>query len=411
MTTTTTRTRVLGVPSTVVALMLVVSCAESDGPLTGRWAGIVEANDTQVPFEFDIVEEGETLRAAFFDGDRRVSSTSGRRDGDTVRIGFAQYGAELVAHLRRGQLEGTYERGTRTPYPIRATRADHEPPAPTAGPVPDISGEWTIPHDSSKGERAWRLLVRQTGAEVSAAILRVDGDTGTLTGRYRDGIFLLSHFSGARPLRLAVTPGPDGSLTLRQNAQAALKAYRRDDERTRAVPAPTDPTAHTRVKDPQARLTFQFPDLTGRVVSQDDFRGKVLLVNVTGSWCPNCHDEAPFLVELDRTYRDRGLAVVAFAFEEEDQLKAPTRLQAFIRNFGITYPVLLAGLPEQVAEKVPQAENLNAFPTTLFVARDGRIRAIHAGFASPASGAFFTKGKDEIVAMVERLLAESPPQT
>lgn len=113
---------------------------------------------------------------------------------------------------------------------------------------------------------------------------------------------------------------------------------------------------------------------------QDDFRGKVLLVNVTGSWCPNCHDEAPFLVELERTHRDRGLA-------------------------------LLAGLPEQVAEKVPQAENLNAFPTTLFVARDGRIRAIHAGFASPASGAFFTKGKEEIVATVERLLAESPPQT
>jgi hypothetical protein len=73
--------------------------------------------------------------------------------------------------------------------------------------------------------------------------------------------------------------------------------------------------------------------------------------------------------------------------------------------------VLLAGLPEQLADKVPQAENLNAFPTTLFVARDGRIRSIHAGFASPASGAFFAKGKDEIVAVVERLVAEPPPQT
>lgn len=400
----------MGAPSTFVALALVVSCAGPAGPLTGRWAGIVEANKTEVPFEFEIVEEGNAIRASFFDGDVKVTSTGGQRRGDEVRLAFAQYGAELVAHVRNGQLEGTYTRGTRAPYPIRATRANADKAAP-AGEVPDIAGEWTIPHDSTKGERAWRLLVRQTGPDVSAAILRVDGDTGTLTGRYQDGTFLLSHFSGARPLRLAITRKADGSLTLLQNTQTELTAYRIDDERTKALPTPTDPAAHTRVKDPQARFAFQFPDVNGHAVSQDDFRGKVLVVNITGSWCPNCHDEAPFLVELDRTYRDRGLAVVALAFEEEDQLAAPVRLRAFMRNFGITYPVLLAGLPEQLGEKVPQAENLNAFPTTLFVARDGRIRSIHAGFASPASGAFFAKGKDEIVSIVERLLAEPPPQT
>jgi thiol-disulfide isomerase/thioredoxin len=406
-----TRTRRLSVPSTIIALALVGSCARTEGPLTGRWAGIVEANKTEVPFEFEIVEESDAIRASFFDGDLRVTSTGGQRNGDEVRLAFAQYGADLVGTVRNGQLEGVYNRGMRAPYPIRATRMSAgTATSPVAG-VPNIAGEWTIPHDSAKGEKAWRLLVRQNSADVSAAILRVDGDTGTLTGRYRDGQFLLSHFSGARPLRLEVTPARDGTLTLLMNKQTELTAHRVEGELSKALPAPTDPAAHTRIKDPEARFAFQFPDLTGRQVSQDDFRGKVLVVNITGSWCPNCHDEAPFLVELDRTYRDRGLAVVALAFEEEDQLAAPVRLRAFMRNFGITYPVLLAGLPEQLADKVPQAENLNAFPTTLFVARDGRIRSIHAGFASPASGAFFAKGKDEIVAVVERLVAEPPPQT
>lgn len=404
-------TRRLGIRSVLIATALVTACARPEGPLTGRWSGFVEANKTEVPFEFDIVEEGDVIRASFFDGDLRVTSTGGHRSGDEIRIAFAHYGAELVAHLRDGQLQGMYTRGTRAPYPIRATRADAATPTPPGGDVPSIAGEWTIPHDSTKGERAWRLLVRQTGPEVSATILRVDGDTGTLTGRYRDGQFLLSHFSGARPMRLEIRRKPDGSLLLLQNQQTALTAYRADDERVTPLPSPSDPAAHTRVKDPGARFTFQFPDLSGRPVSQDDFRGKVLVVSITGSWCPNCHDEAPFLVELERTYRDRGLAVVAFAFEEEDQLASPVRLRAFNEHYGITYPVLLAGLPEQLAEKVPQAENVNAFPTTMFVARDGRLRAIHAGFASRASGAFFMKGKDEIVSMVERLLAEPPPQT
>lgn len=407
----TSRMRLIGARSALVLIGLAVSCARPEGPLTGRWAGIVEANKTEVPFEFEIVEDGEAIRASFFDGDLRVTSTDGQWYGDEVRLAFAQYGAELVAHVRSGQLVGMYNRGTRVPYPIRAIRADAGKAAPPPGAVPDIAGEWTIPHDSTKGERAWRLLVRQAGADVSAAILRVDGDTGTLTGGYRDGGFLLSHFSGARPLRLEITPQADGSLALLQNKQTELKAYRADDAQARALPTPSAPAAHTRVKDPQARFTFQFPNVNGHSVSHDDFRGKVLVVSITGSWCPNCHDEAPFLVELDRNYRERGLAVVAFSFEEEDQLTAPVRLRAFMRTYGITYPVLLAGLPEQLAEKVPQAENLNAFPTTLFVGRDGRIRSIHAGFASPASGAFFSKGKNEIIGTVERLLAEPPPQT
>lgn len=385
------------------------SCAASPTGLDGSWDGVVVVNAVEIPFTFELNEEGGALSAAFFDGDLRVPSTSGVREGDRLTVAFAQYGTRLVASVVDGRLEGRYERGTRgAAYAFRATRATASVRSADAA-VPAIAGDWIIPHESSKGERAWRLVVQQDGSTVSAAILRVDGDTGALTGSFRDGTFILSHFSGARPMLLEATLTPDGSLSLLQNRQTNLVAYRATDARAQAAPAPTDPLGHTRVRDPNAVFTFRFPDLHGRMVSQADFAGKVLVVNMTGSWCPNCHDEAPFLTALDRQYRDQGLAVVAFAFEEADQLKNPERLQAFIRRFAITYPVLLAGVPEDLAEKVPQAENLNAFPTTIFVGRDGRIRAIHAGFASRATGAFHTKGQEEITAIVTALLAE--PQT
>ena len=136
------------------------------------------------------------------------------------------------------------------------------------------------------------------------------------------------------------------------------------------------------------------------------FAGKVVILSVTGSWCPNCHDEAPFLAELYRAYRDRGLEVVALSFEEEAQLKDPTRLRAFVQQYGIDYPVLLAGLPDSAPAALPQVEHLDSFPTTLFLGRDGRLRATHAGFPSPASGDFYTKAREEITATVERLLLE-----
>jgi thiol-disulfide isomerase/thioredoxin len=136
------------------------------------------------------------------------------------------------------------------------------------------------------------------------------------------------------------------------------------------------------------------------------FKNKVVLVNIGGSWCPNCHDEAPFLGELYRKYRSQGLEIVLLSFEEAAQLEKPTRLRAFIKRYGIEYTVLVAGEPGQLNEKVPQAENLNAFPTTFVLGRDGRVRGVHAGFASPAAGAFHEQTKKEISDEVERLLAE-----
>ena len=251
--------------------------------------------------------------------------------------------------------------------------------------------------------------MRQKGAEVSAAILRVDGDTGALTGEWRDGKFVLSHFSGARPNLLEVTPAADGSLEIVQNGRTKLTALRPASARAQGLGEPTDPFHHTGVKDPSAPLTIAFPDLDGRTVSLSDarFRGKVVVLAISGSWCPNCHDEAPFLEELYRQYRAQGLEVVALSFEEADQLKTLARLRAFIKQYGIDYTVLVPGEPAQLAEKLPQAENLNSWPTTFFLGRDGRVRGVHAGFAGRASGEFYTQTKREVTSLVESLLAES----
>jgi thiol-disulfide isomerase/thioredoxin len=394
-----------GVVALVLSAVLSPGCSATS--IDGRWDAVVVVNDVEIPFRFEIAQTASSVRGSFFNGDERIESTSGRFADGTLTLAYDHYATRLEARLVDGRLEGRYERARGAPYAFRATPAT----APTAASAdaPSIGGLWHIPVKSSKGEAAWRFIVHQNGSDVSAAILRVDGDTGALTGRYRDGKFVLSHFSGQRPALMEVTLQPDGSLALLQNRRTKMTAVREEEANERRVAAPTDPSRHSFARSRTERFTFSFPDADGRVVSSEDerFRHKVVVVSITGTWCPNCHDEAPFLSELYEKYRGIGLEIVALSFEEAAQLKDPARLKAYAARYGIGYPMLLAGLPDQLTEKVPQIENLNSFPTTIFLGRDGLVREVHAGFPSKASGRFYTETLDSIRHLVEELLSET----
>jgi thiol-disulfide isomerase/thioredoxin len=406
------------------ALLLgaLLSLAGAAAPVTassvsGLWDATVQLGALEVPFKFGIDAGVASASGWFFNGKEHVSSTSGSFDGAHLILDFASYAKRLDARLTAdGALEGVYTPttpgSTVQPYTFHAHRAATGAAASTER-APDIAGLWIVPTQSGKaGEKAWRFIVSQSGVQITAAVLRVDGDSGALTGTWKSGKVLLSHFDGARPSVIEVSPAADGALQLavrdRSGADVNLTAYRPPQAQSKGVPDAADPALHTRVRDPQEPFQFNFPDLNGHPVSNTDprFRGKVLVVDIAGSWCPNCHDEAPFLESLYRKYHARGLEVVTLSFEEAEQLANPVRLRSFIQQFGLTYTVLLAGTTDELHAKLPQAVGLDAYPTTFFVGRDGRVRAVHAGFAAPATGAFNADLKNDFTARIEKLLAE-----
>ena len=383
--------------------------------VAGLWDATINYNGAEIPFKLELSGDGANVKGWFFNGDDREVSNSGKLENGSLVLNFDSYLAKLTATIKDGVLDGEYGPLLKKNYAIHATRASA---ARTAKPqsnvaAPSIAGQWDLLGvASSKGEKAWRLILRQSGADISGAILRVDGDTGTLTGSYKDGHFVLSAFSGARPALLILKPGTDGTLDVSLNALhgfTEMKAVRFEEARTKGLPEPTDPTTHTTVKNPNEPFPFSFPDLKGNIVSNTDprFRGKVVLINITGSWCPNCHDEAPFLASIYDKYHGQGLEVVALSFEEADQLKDPTRLRAFIKEYGIKYTVLLGGETDSAKAKLTQAVNWDAWPTTFFVGRDGLVRGVHAGFPSPGSGELYRQAKEEFTTKVEKLLAEN----
>jgi thiol-disulfide isomerase/thioredoxin len=385
---------------------LATHSAEPQGAaVDGVWDATVQLKDAVVPFKLRLSGDAAHVQATYFDGERPVRASTGGvfKDGQ-LHVDFASYASKLDAHLDGEGLEGTIGA-----LPFEAHR--HVEKAAIKG-APSINGVWEVPVDTAKGEKAWRLIVDQKPAGVYATILRIDGDTGTISGRYDGQAFALSRFAGERPTSLKITPNADGSLSLiliDQQGARELKAVRPAEARKAGLGAPTDPTHHTSVQSAAETFRFSGKDLDGKAISNLDprFKGKVVLLNIMGSWCPNCHDEAPFLAELDAKYRAKGLRIVGLDFEgAQEQIDDPSRLKAFIARYGLKYTVLIGGVRSQVNEKLPQAVNLNAWPTTFFIGRDGKVHGTHVGFPSRGSGPYEKQARADIDHEIETLLAE-----
>jgi thiol-disulfide isomerase/thioredoxin len=389
--------------------------AFSASNITGLWDAKIVANQLEIPFRFEIAQNGNQVQGFFFEGDRKIASSSGSLSGGHLILEYDILETTLEVTFLDDQFAGTYrfKRSNGQPLLIRARRFV---PAPAdASSASAISGSWEmrrVPQEvkTASDNQTWNLFLRQSGAEVSGSILRVDGDTGFLIGRWQNGRLVLSHFAGQGPLLFEAKLNADRTLAISLNRGANYIAVSKSEARAKGVPDPPDPTRYTSVKDPTVPLRFSFPGLDGKIVSNTDprFKGKVVLLAIGGSWCPNCQDEASFLVDLYKEFHSQGLEIVGLMFEADaDPALAWPRVQTFIRRFGIPYPMLLAGTPDDINQRIPQLVNFGAYPTSIFLGRDGRVRSVHAGFASQATGQEYVRLKGEVRGLVQRLLTEN----
>jgi thiol-disulfide isomerase/thioredoxin len=380
--------------------------------VNGLWDAIVVSGKAEIPFRFEIDQNGSQVQGFFFEGEKKIGSSSGSFENGELKLNYDFLNTDLDATFDGRALHGSYRnlRPNAKPLEFRAVKFV----AQTAGTTgaPKVDGYWemfrTAP-DNSKLPVSWRLYLRQSGAEVSGAILKTSGDSGFLTGHWDHGKLTMSHFAGERPLLFEATLGKDAILSITLDKQFTYKAARSNDALAAGIPVPPDPSRFTSVKDPTERFHFGGPDLNGKVVNESDprFAGKVVMLTIGGSWCPNCHDEAPSLVDLYKDFHAQGLEIVGLNFEVEPEFAdAKPRVQTFIKRYGIQYPMLIPGTPDQVADKMPQLVNFGVYPTTIILGRDGRVRSVHAGFASLATGEEHTRLLREERDLVKQLLAE-----
>lgn len=180
-----------------------------------------------------------------------------------------------------------------------------------------------------------------------------------------------------------------------------------------AVPDPIfelrNPDSLTFIKPEYDQINFSLPDLNNALVSLNDekFKNKVIIVQLLGSWCPNCLDETKYLNTLYERYKADGLEIVGLAFERtKSKAKAIENLQALIRRTNLNYTLLLGGSTrdESPEEVLPMLNHVMSFPTTIFIDKNKNVRKIHTGFYGPGTGDYYTQFKKETEAFVELLL-------
>jgi thiol-disulfide isomerase/thioredoxin len=326
---------------------------------------------------------------------------------DSIVFEMADYAAAIRARLAGDSLTGFYRnvgnRGPRT-IPFRATRGAW----PVARPAPALVGTWDATLNPLERPSPRVIELRTTERGLEGTIISNSGDYGLFWGGAAADSFAMAHFDGSYVYLLTGRVAGD---TLRGVFHAGLRTQTPFVAvRSTGRPHLTPPTEVVRA-DTSGPFTFAFPSVDGGMVTSDDprFRGKVVIVDIIGTWCPTCHDAAPALVDLYRRYHARGLEIVGLAYEVTGDTAADGALVRRYRDkFGITFPLLLAGVNDSDSpnETQPQLAGPIAFPTTIFLDRTGRVRKVHAGFYGPATGAAHEALVRDFDATVEALLAE-----
>jgi peroxiredoxin len=389
--------------------------APADAAPLGQYRAVLSVAGGDLPFGLELARENGVLVAWLINGPERVRVPDVQLDGDRLTMHMPGYPHRLEARFVDARFEGAVEllrpRGV-----IKSIRVVAMPgqawrffPKPDAEPM-DFSGRWALTFRDEEGaESAAIAELTQAGHVVTGTVLRASGDDRYIAGEARGDTLFLSRFDGGSAYLYLGRLGPDGTLAgdFHSGGGAHETWSGRRDPEARLE----DPAQMTALKPGASSLEFTFPDLGGSPITFPgaQFAGKVVLITIGGSWCPNCHDEAVFLRELLATRRAQGLEVIQLMFEyTPDFASAAASARAFAEKFSIDYPVLIAGTTSDndVLKKLPQLQSFGAYPTLFIFDRKGSWRRTHAGFSGPATGAHYRELDRDLTAFVDQLLKE-----
>lgn len=372
----------------------------------GPWRAALDLAGGTLPFALEIGGGPGRWHATLCNGRQCQPLSAVRVRGDSVVLEIADYAATITAVIRRDSLTGSYRNvGNRGPrvIPFRAARGHW----PVTRGLATLVGRWDASFFSDFGSSPRVFEFRNGPLGLEGTMISNTGDYGHFSGSVRGDSFALAHFDGSFVYLLT---GARHGDTLRGIFHAGLRSQTTWVAlRSTGIPHLKPPTQITGA-DTTAPFRFAFPDLDGQLVTERDprFQGKVVMVDVFGTWCPTCHDAAPVLARLHRKYHARGLEIVGLAYEVTGDTATDARqVRRYRDKFRLPFPLLLAGIndTDAAAATLPQLRGFTSFPTTVFLGRDGRVRRVHAGFYGPATGAQHERLIREFEAEIERLLA------
>ena len=407
----------LSVWTAVLVGLSLFGCDSPSAPAVknGTWRATLIRNGHTLPFLLDIEtnSDGTTYSAYALNGAERFKMDTAYVENDSLHIPMELYDSELIGKVGEGRLTGVWRES-------RPGRAVGELPFEavhgqeyrffeaneTATPA-KVEGKWAVTFRSEDAADSYEAvgIFSQKGSDLTGTFLTPTGDYRYLAGNVKGDSLYLSCFDGSHVFLFTARLQTDGQL--KGEAFYGLTDYETWTARPDANAKLPDANTLTYLKPGYDSFNFKFPNADGNLVSLQDaaFKDKVVVVQIMGSWCPNCMDETRFLAPWYKKNRNRGVEIVGLAFERSGKLadSAP-KLRKMAQRYDVYYPILLAGTSDKdsAATSLPMLNHIMSFPTTIVLDKKHNVRNIHTGFSGPGTGQYY----DEFVADFNRLIDE-----
>lgn len=398
----------------VCSLMLVVIVSHAHAQnknenLSGYYRGSFLVRDSvEVPFNFEIKPDN---RVYFINSTEHFEAGKAVVKNDSVLIPIDQFDNVLVFGSKGQEWAGSLRKqdGSGTSLVVKARKNVKYRFRQEDKITADLSGTYDIVFQNSNGTEEKAVGVfKQDAGKLTGTFLRVTGDSRFLEGVTDGRKFRLSSFIGSSPGYYTGFIDENGKLSGEVVGIRGNQKFTGTPNENASLP---DPYTLTFLKNGYSHLDFSFPDLKGNKVSltDDRFKNKVVVITITGTWCPNCIDEAAFLSPWYNKNKGRGVEALAIHYERNtDPAYLSKVVGRFKKRFDIQYDQLIGGVADKqlVAESLPALNSFLAFPTIIFINKKGEVAKIHTGYSGPATGEHFEKFKQEFNAEIDQLLSE-----
>ncbi|GMN09074.1 hypothetical protein MTsPCn9_04700 [Croceitalea sp. MTPC9] len=379
----------------------------------GEWWANMEVTESEIlPFNFILKKEGSSYTMEIKNADETILVDEFEFYNDSIKIQMPIFEGYIAGKFTENEIRGDFiKESLDRVVPFNAQYGTKPRFTVVQKPTVNISGVWEVSFDFDK-ENPYpaKGIFTQEGEKVVGTFRTNTGDYRYLEGIVDGNSLKLSTFDGAHVF-LFTAQATDSTLTgvfySGNHSIENFKAKRNDAFEL------ADANSLTYLKDGYDKFGFSFPNADGEVISLDDeeFEDKVVLVQIMGTWCPNCLDETKFYVDYLKRNPNPNLKVVALAFEyAKTKKKAFKGIERLKNRVGVNYPILLAqvGSSDKVLanEKLPMLNHIISYPTTIYIDKKGQIRKIHTGFNGPATLEKHEKFKKEFNKTLDELLAE-----
>jgi thiol-disulfide isomerase/thioredoxin len=379
---------------------------------TGIWRAAVQIQGQELPFNFEVTNDKKNGYDIYIrNGNEKLLLDEVSVLDDSVDIALHIFDANIKAVMDgdslRGEFIKNYEKDYRIPFKAVYGQAYRFEKAKSQAGIPDFSGMYEVMFLGDTTQAVG--IFNQQGDSVTGTFLTPTGDYRFLQGNVSNGKMQLSTFDGNHAYLFTAIKQTDSTLAGEYfSGKAWNEKWVAKKNDFASLP---DPESLTYLKKGYEKIEFSFPDVNGKPVGLDDdkYKNKVVILQIFGTWCPNCMDETKFLAPWFLENKDRGVEIIGLAYERKNDFTyASGRVKKMIDKFNVPYDFVIAGTNDKAkaSETLPQLNKVVAFPTTIFIGKDGKVKKIHTGFTGPGTGKYYDLFVQHFNETVNELLTE-----